>query len=116
MKKPVLYVLLVLGVSLLASVSGFTGEQVFAITIFAGFICGTLLYWDFRLAFALTGIGLLLGSGMLDVLHLIEFASLDVILFLVGMMILIGYLEEKNFFAKALDRLLPYINQSARKL
>lgn len=116
MKKAIYYILLVLAFALVANATGFTGQQVLAISIFSGFILGTLFFWEFRLAFALAGIALLLGSGMLDVLHLIEFASLDVILFLVGMMILIGFLEEKDFFAKALDRLLPYISGSARKL
>ena len=116
MRKAILYIALVLGVSLLAANTGFTGQQVLAISIFSGFIFGTLLFWEFRLAFALVGISLLLASGMLDVEHLIEFASLDVILFLVGMMIVIGYLEEKHFFADVLDRVLPYINRSARML
>lgn len=116
MRKAILYIALVLGVSLLAANTGFTGQQVLAISIFSGFIFGTLLFWEFRLAFALVGISLLLASGMLDVEHLVEFASLDVILFLVGMMIVIGYLEEKHFFADVLDRVLPYINRSARML
>lgn len=116
MKKALLYVLLVLGLAMVATATGFTTQQVFAIAIFSGFIFGTLLFWEFRLAFALAGIALLLASGMLDVAHLIEFASLDVILFLVGMMILIGYLEERHFFNRALDRVLPFINQSATKL
>ncbi|MFS8544389.1 MAG: hypothetical protein LOD91_11230, partial [Limnochordales bacterium] len=64
-------------------------------------------------AFALTGIALLFGSGMLDVEHFVEFASLDVIMFLIGMMIVIGYLEEKDFFARVLDRVLPSINKGA---
>lgn len=116
MRKAILYIALVLGVSLLAANTGFTGQQVFAISIFTGFIFGTLLFWEFRLAFALVGISLLLASGMLDIEHLIEFASLDVILFLIGMMIVIGYLEEQHFFADVLDRVLPYINRSARML
>lgn len=116
MRKALFYAVLVLGVSLLAANTGFTGQQVLAIGIFSGFIFGTLLFWEFRLAFALAGISLLLGSGLLDVEHLVEFASLDVILFLVGMMIVVGYLEEQHFFAKALDKLLPYISNSARKL
>lgn len=116
MKKPVLYVLLVAAISAVAALTGFTGQQVFAIAIFSGFICGTLLFWEFRLAFALVGIALLFGSGLLDLEHFIEFASLDVILFLVGMMILIGYLEEKNFFARALEKVLPYIDHSAKRL
>jgi Na+/H+ antiporter NhaD/arsenite permease-like protein len=61
-------------------------------------IFGTILFWQFRLPFALVGISLLLVFGLLDIPHLIEFAGLDVILFLVGMMIFVGYLEENRFF------------------
>ena len=92
-------------------VRGLSPAQVLAVAIFSGFIFGTLLFWEFRLAFALVGIALLLGSGLLDVEHLVEFASLDVILFLVGMMIVVGYLEEQHFFARALDKVLPTISQ-----
>lgn len=113
MNKAIGYVLLVGSVAGLTSLTGFTGQQVLATTIFAGFIFGTLLFWEFRVAFALTGIALLFASGMLDVEHFIEFASLDVILFLVGMMIVIGYLEEKDFFTRALNRVLPTISRGA---
>lgn len=116
MRPPILYGALVLAVSWVAARSGLSSEQVLAVAIFSGFIFGTLLFWEFRLAFALVGIALLLGSGLLDVDHLVEFASLDVILFLVGMMIVVGYLEEQHFFATALDRVLPSINNSGRKL
>ena len=113
MNKIIGYVVVVGLVALITSLTGFTGQQVLATTIFAGFICGTLFYWQFRLAFALTGIALLFAFGVLDVEHFIEFASLDVILFLIGMMIVIGYLEEKDFFARLLDRVLPSINKGA---
>ncbi|HEY8418782.1 MAG TPA: SLC13 family permease [Limnochordales bacterium] len=113
MNKVIAYILLVGAVALITSLTGFTGQQVLATTIFSGFIFGTLFFWEFRLAFALTGIALLFASGMLDVEHFIEFASLDVIMFLIGMMIVIGYLEEKDFFARVLDRVLPSINKGA---
>lgn len=116
MKKGILYGVLVLGVSWLSARAGLSPEQVMAVAIFSGFIFGTLLFWEFRLAFALVGIALLLASGLLDIEHLVEFASLDVILFLVGMMVVVGYLEEQHFFARALDRVLPYINNSGRTL
>lgn len=116
MKKAVSYVLLVLAISLIAAWGGLSGRQVLAVAVFASFIVGTLLFWPFRLAFALAGIAVLLASGLLDIAHLIEFASLDVILFLVGMMIVIGYLENQHFFENALDRVLPFIGGSAVKL
>jgi len=72
-------------------------------------IFGTILFWQFRLPFALLGISLLLAFGLLDIYHLIEFAGLDIILFLMGMMILVGYLEENHFFESLVNTLIRYI-------
>ena len=116
MKKAALYVALVAAISAVAAAGGLTGEQVLSVAVFSSFIVGTLLFWPFRLAFALTGIAVLLGTGLLDTAHLIEFASLDVILFLIGMMIIIGYLENNHFFEAVLDKILPYIGHSAKRL
>ena len=95
--------------------AGFTGQQILATLIFFMIICGTLFYWKFRLAFAFVGVAVLLGAKLLDIPHVLEFAGLDIILFLVGMMTIIGYLEENHFFeylvAKVVDRVgeKPYL-------
>jgi len=47
------YAALVALVALAARWLGWNGTQVLATSIFAGFIAGTLLFWKFRLAFAL---------------------------------------------------------------
>jgi Na+/H+ antiporter NhaD/arsenite permease-like protein len=94
---------------------GFTSQQIIATVIFLSIICGTLSYWKFRLAFALAGLAVLLGTGLIDIPHMIEFAGLDIILFLFGMMAIIGFLEENHFFeylvAKVVDRVgeKPYL-------
>lgn len=88
---------------------GFSRIQVLSISIFFIVIFGTILFWQFRLPFALLGISLLLAFGLLDIHHLIEFAGLDIILFLVGMMILVGYLEENHFFESLVNTLIRYI-------
>jgi Na+/H+ antiporter NhaD/arsenite permease-like protein len=90
-----------------------TGAQVLATSVFAGFITGTLLFWKFRLAFALAGITALLATGVLDIPHLIEFASLDVILFLVAMMIVIGFMEERRFFEVVVEKSLAHLDRRA---
>ncbi|MEM2925474.1 MAG: SLC13 family permease [Methanocellales archaeon] len=72
--------------------------QKISLLIFISFIAGSLFYWHCRNAFALAGIALLLGFKILDVEHLIAFANLDIVLFLIGMMIIVGFLEEKKFF------------------
>ena len=73
-------------------------QQVLSLVIFTAFIAGSLFYWHFRNAFAFIGISLLLAFNVLDIEHLIAFAHLELILFLVGMMIIIGFLEEKGVF------------------
>lgn len=88
-----------------------TTQQVLAVTIFCSFILGTLFYWPFRLAFALVGIALLLAFRVIDIPHLIEFANVDIILFLVAMMLVIGFLEERRFFEVLLEKLLASIDR-----
>lgn len=86
-------------------------QQIMAVTIFASFILGTLFYWKFRLAFAFLGMTLLLATQAIDIPHLIEFANVDIVLFLVAMMVVIGFLEERKFFEVLLGRLLASIDR-----
>ncbi len=87
-------------------------KQILAVVIFASFILGTLFYWQFRLAFALVGMTALLACKVIDIPHLIEFANVDIILFLIAMMLVIGFLEERKFFEVLLERLLAAIDRS----
>ncbi|MEW6046753.1 MAG: SLC13 family permease [Bacillota bacterium] len=116
MKRVVAFFALVGAIALVTWQTGFTSQQVLAVTVFSAFIVGTLLYWPFRLAFALVGIAVLLAARLVDIPHLIEFASLDVILFLIGMMTLIGFLEERRFFEAIVEKSLPYVGHSAYAL
>ena len=110
------YAALVAFVALAVRWLGWSGAQVLATGVFAGFIIGTLLFWKFRLAFALAGTTVLLATGVLDIPHLIEFASLDVILFLVAMMIVIGFMEERRFFEVVMEKALGYLDRRAALL
>lgn len=76
----------------------FNGPQVASIVVFSTFIYGTLLFGEFRLAFAFGGIAVLLGTSLLTVQQFTESANLRVIIFLVGMFLVIGFLEENQFF------------------
>ena len=107
------YAALVAFVALAVRWLGWSGPQVLATTVFAGFIIGTLLFWKFRLAFALAGTTALLATGVLDIPHLIEFASLEVILFLVAMMIVIGFMEDRRFFEVLVEKALGYLDRRA---
>jgi len=91
LKTPAIIGSILILTAALLLVAGFNSKQVISTVIFLMIICGTLFYWKFRLAFAFVGIAVLLGTKLLDVPHVIEFAGLDIILFLVGMMTIIGF-------------------------
>jgi len=114
MKKAVIYIVLVLSVGLLSHFLGLSQAQVASLTVFSGLICGTLLFWSFRLMFAFLGMATLIALGLIDVPHIIEFAGLDVILFLIGMMIVIGYLEERHFFEHLVNSVLDLVGNRPR--
>lgn len=108
-KKPLIILGILAGTAILLRGFQFTSPQIIATLAFLTVISGTLFYWQFRLTFAFGGLAVLLATNLLDVEHIVEFAGLDIILFLVGMMTLIGYLEESHFFeyliAKVVDRI-----------
>jgi Na+/H+ antiporter NhaD/arsenite permease-like protein len=80
--------------------------QTIAATIFTALVIGTLMFWRFRVAIAFIGIVILLLTRTIDLSHTIEFMSLDVIIFLVGMMILVGLLRRSGFFRWLLAKAL----------
>jgi Na+/H+ antiporter NhaD/arsenite permease-like protein len=76
---------------------------------------GTLFFWSFRLTFAFLGTSILLLTQTIDLDNVIKFASLEVILFLVGMMVLVGLLKDAGFFAWIVSLLLRIKNLTAGK-
>ncbi|MEM4549664.1 MAG: SLC13 family permease [Nitrososphaerota archaeon] len=115
LSKPVVYISIVLLAGVLSSTFGMSAAQTTSLVVFSGIIAGILFYWRMRLAFALAGLSILLATGVMDLPHFIEFASLDIIVFLVGMMIVIGFLEERRFFEALLERIMTFAKGSAIK-
>src|SRR4051812_35306093 len=104
MRKAIQFFGLIAGTLLFLLVLRWTGVLVFSprqitsIGIFLMFIYGTLLFGEFRLAFAFGGIALLMAMNLLTVRRFTEAASLDVLGFLIGTFLVIGVLEESQFF------------------
>ncbi|MCM8797389.1 MAG: SLC13 family permease [Candidatus Omnitrophica bacterium] len=94
---------------------GLSNNQSLSIAIFSTSILGTLFFWDFRLSFAFLGTAILLVTKTIDIEHVIEFSSLEVILFLVGMMIITGFLKYSGFFAWIVSLILRIRNLTGRK-
>jgi Na+/H+ antiporter NhaD/arsenite permease-like protein len=91
-------------------------RQMASIAIFSTFIYGTLLFGDFRLAFAFGGIGALLALDLLTVEGFVKAASLNVIIFLVGMFLVIGYLEENRFFESIVSTVVAKVGPRPKAL
>jgi Na+/H+ antiporter NhaD/arsenite permease-like protein len=116
-RREFIYPAILLAVGLIGySVAQLELNQVASLTIFTALISGTLLFWRFRLAFALAGTAALMIFGLMTTETFIEFAGLDIILFLVGMMIVIGYLEDKHFFEYLLEKILNGVGNNPWKL
>lgn len=73
--------------------------QALAATIVIAMMAGTIMFWKFRVAITFAGIVILLLTKTIDLKHTIEFMQLDVIIFLIGMMVLIGLIRETGFFS-----------------
>jgi len=110
------YALGVLLTPLLLARLGLTTTQTLAVGGFCIVLYGAIFFWRYRLAFACFGIALLLSLGLLDVPHLVEFAGLDIILFLIAMMTVIGFLEENHFFEFVIDHLLLLVGPHPKRI
>ncbi len=107
--------LLSLCLGICANSFGMNAQQALSIGIFSVSILGTLFFWDFRLSFAFIGTSVLLMTKTIDLEHVIEFSSLEVILFLVGMMVIIGLLKDCGVFAWIVSLILRIPKLSGRK-
>ncbi|MBM3249632.1 MAG: hypothetical protein FJZ09_02160 [Candidatus Omnitrophica bacterium] len=110
-----LLILTAVSLGFLGRLGGLSFHQALSVSIFSASIIGTLFFWDFRLSFAFIGTAILLATKTTDLEHVIKFSSLEVILFLVGMMVIIGLLRQEGFFAWIVSLILRIRNLSARK-
>jgi Na+/H+ antiporter NhaD/arsenite permease-like protein len=91
-----------IGLSLLLT----DARQTLALTIFLATVFGTLMFWKFRVAIAFVGLVLLLITRTVDLTTALEFMNLHVILFLVGMMVIVGLLRRCGFFRWLLSHVI----------
>ncbi len=115
LKKFILLISLSLGLGFFTKHIGLNSQQALAISIFSASIFGTLFFWDFRLSFAFLGAAVLLATRTIDLENLIKFSSLEIILFLVGMMVIIGLLRDAGFFAWIVSLIIRTKGLTARK-
>lgn len=83
-----------------------TTNQVIAVTTFIVIILATLLFWELRLAAAFIGISVMLATNVASLPQMMEKAELHIILFLVGMMTLVGVLKDLGLFTWLIQLIL----------
>ena len=77
---------------------GLNNAQTLSITVFLIIILATLFFWSFRLAIAFIGLPVLILTKTLELECFRQHCSLEVILFLIGMMVVVGGLRDLGFF------------------
>ncbi|MBO5723956.1 MAG: hypothetical protein J6S58_03935, partial [Lentisphaeria bacterium] len=112
--------IILLAVSIGVGVTGikfniFNPAQATAVSVFLGIILGTLFFWNFRLAIAFLGLTVLICTNALTIPSFVQSSSLEVILFLVGMMIIVGALRDLGFFTWIVQLIVSMPNISGKK-
>ncbi len=90
-------------------------HQAIATAVFAAIIMGTLFFWNFRLAIAFLGLAVLIGTSSMTIPQFVQSSALEVILFLVGMMIVVGALRDLGFFTWVVQLIVAMPNISGKK-
>jgi Na+/H+ antiporter NhaD/arsenite permease-like protein len=105
-KKVIILIFIATGLGFFTRTFGLNPHQALSVSILTASILGTLFFWEFRLTFAFLGTSILLVTRTIDLDNVIKFSSLEVILFLVGMMVLVGLLKDAGFFAWIMSLIL----------
>lgn len=85
---------------------GLNNTQTISVTVFLIIILATLFFWSFRLAIAFIGLPVLILTKTLELECFKQHCSLEVILFLIGMMVVVGGLRDLGFFTWIIQAIL----------
>ena len=80
--------------------------QALNIAVFASVITTTLLFWERRVGVAFIGVALLIASKAMTLRQMLLGTELDIILFLVGMMIIVGVLKDLGFLTWVIQAII----------
>lgn len=74
------------------------GRQVLVMTLFFAMVLGTLLFFQYRVAIAAFALSILLSIGVESIESATKAMSLPTILFIMGTMVIVRWLESRDFF------------------
>ncbi|RLF14998.1 MAG: hypothetical protein DRJ66_05060 [Thermoprotei archaeon] len=99
-----------------AYVAEFSAKQILSLTVFSLMIIGVLFLWEYKVVIAFSGLALMFIFGLINVHYLIHSANLEIIIFLICMMIIVGFLEERGFFEYMMRFIVYKIGDNAELL
>jgi len=114
-KFPIL-IFLSIALSSMCVLGGLSFFESSIVLIFMTSILGSLFFWDYRLGFMFIGSAIFLLIGAVTPEDFIRYASLDVILFLISMMIVVGMMKEAGLFEWLITLLLRMKNLTGKSL
>jgi Na+/H+ antiporter NhaD/arsenite permease-like protein len=85
---------------------GLSHSQTISVSVFLIIILATLFFWSFRLAIVFIGLPVLILTQTLELECFRQHCSLEVILFLIGMMVVVGGLRDLGFFTWIIQAIL----------
>ncbi len=106
--KFLLLVLIVGGVTFGGFEAGLAtnATQALTLAVFSTVISTTLLFWERRVGVAFMGVALLVACKAMTLENVILGTELDIILFLVGMMIIVGVLKDLGFLTWVIQTII----------
>jgi Na+/H+ antiporter NhaD/arsenite permease-like protein len=114
-RRLVLLIAISVSVGVLGRLAGLETKQCIAGGVFLASIIGTLLFWHLRLSIAFFGVAVLIITRSFDIKHFVMSSSLPVILFLAGMMIIVGALRDLSFFTWVVQSIISMRGMTGRK-
>jgi len=94
---------------------GMTAQQTLSVSVFLTIILSTLFFWNFRLAIAFLGLPVLIFTDTLKLECFKDNCSLEVILFLIGMMVVVGGLRDLGFFTWIIQNILKMKGMTGKR-
>jgi len=111
-----LFLLISIAVGALAHHSwGMTAQQTLSVSVFLTIILSTLFFWNFRPAIAFLGLPVLIFTDTLKLECFKANCSLEVILFLIGMMVVVGGLRDLGFFTWIIQNILKMKGMTGKR-
>ncbi|MFO7534253.1 MAG: SLC13 family permease [Kiritimatiellia bacterium] len=114
-KKILLLVALSSGIASCGRFIGLSGEQQLTTGVFLSAVIGTLFFWNLRLSIAFLGVSALIMTRAMTIPQYVGSIEMPIILFLIGMMIILGCLEDLGFFTWIVQSIISLPRMSARR-